>query len=822
MERLALTCLVLCAVSGCTIHRTSSDAGRPSDAGTLPDPTADSGAPLGRDGAPPSGYDAGLGPPPPLPVTPDAPEAPFVGPVPSGWYPAQRDEIDVFEPWPEGGHADCAAGEIHLPGTAGCAPLGAACEGDAFPSELPDDATVVHVRPGASGGDGSAAAPLGTLAAALAAAPEGAFVALAPGTYPAGLELTRPVTIVGACAAGVVLTGDASAPVLSIAADTSVELRALTLRASGERAAWIAGTLTLRNVQVEQAQRAALHVASGGELDASRLRVRDTREGMVDGLPGALGAAVQVEAGARAELRSASVEGSRGVALGTSGELVVEDTAVLDTHCVSTFPGGSGLWAQEAGQVTARRVVVETACTSGMAALDAARIDAELAVVRDTVPSAQGGVGVMAREGGSIEIRHALVERTVGAGLALEIRTESRLTARDVVVRAVRATPELPAARCVSLFDGTAILQRVDVRDCDEAGIYTDQFAQLSASDVLVSRVPALRPGVSGGIVVRSPVQLDRVTVRDVTRIGVVVLGGNLQARELSVLDTHAVPAGDPEAGRFGQGIAVGDRGQLEGADVLVDGFEEIGIAVSDPGAYVDLRGVQIRRGAASGAPGALGIGAGAQCGATLALDQAIVEEVRHAGISVLNIASEGRPPCAETTSARLGSLRIRDVRGTIPEGWLGRGLIAEGEGVSVDALWVEVERAREVGVEVALGAELRAEHLYVRDTLPRDCAATTCASATGGHGVGVYRGSLVATDLQVERAELCGFHYVEPRAVSVTHGVARDSGFGLCVVGIPVASAATGLSFEGIDPANRVLSDDDADFYVPESPGGF
>src|SRR5688572_28924697 len=116
----------------------------------------------------------------PCACDPDPPAPPSAGvdlpvltPCPAGWreVPAGDDGVVTCDPWPEGGMPECPPGEAWLPGDTRCTAIGRACPAGDFPDDLPGP--VLYVLPGAIGGDGSRAAPFGTIVEALAVAGPG-------------------------------------------------------------------------------------------------------------------------------------------------------------------------------------------------------------------------------------------------------------------------------------------------------------------------------------------------------------------------------------------------------------------------------------------------------------------------------------------------------------------------------------------------------------------------------------------------------------------------------------------------------------------------
>ena len=180
----------------------------------------------------------------------DAPALPVLTPCPAGWREITPDPgaPAYCEPYPETGLADCAADEAHFPGTSGCVLIGDPCPLDGWPTDLPS-VGVLHVRADAApGGDGTRTEPFVELQEAFDAAPDGATLAVAPGTYGA-MRIDRPISVVGACTE-VILTSTEIAGTIDIE-DAEVSLRNLRISGSREGIWADSATVTLDSVVID-------------------------------------------------------------------------------------------------------------------------------------------------------------------------------------------------------------------------------------------------------------------------------------------------------------------------------------------------------------------------------------------------------------------------------------------------------------------------------------------------------------------------------------------------------------------------------------------
>ena len=173
MNRCAVVVLWMFAVSVLTACR----------GGTPMQPVA-----AGTDMGPDAGADAGLAiAEPASPAQPGQPSPAVLIPCPVGWREVEEASgVVARDPWPAAGYpVDCAWDGVTLPGSPGCVRVGTLCAVDGWPTELPTNRPIVYVDDSAGpGGDGaSSGTAFASIAAATAAAPDGAVIAVATGQY---------------------------------------------------------------------------------------------------------------------------------------------------------------------------------------------------------------------------------------------------------------------------------------------------------------------------------------------------------------------------------------------------------------------------------------------------------------------------------------------------------------------------------------------------------------------------------------------------------------------------------------------------------------
>lgn len=305
---------------------------------------------------------------------------------------------------------DCPPGQVALPGEMRCRPL-APCF-DATWTGLPSEAgaTTQHVDASYAGGaaDGSLAAPWPTISEAIAAAEEGAVIAIAEGTYIEALQLDKAVKLWGQCPEKVTITSLSEATLIAAADDTEVHTLSVTGSGVG------LGVLSAANVVVE------------------RVRVHDT---------GSAGLVVSDQLGPLPDvtITDSLVEAATAVGLVVDGGTVaIERTVVRDmAPDPATQAFGHGMllnrsrFTAAATTVTIGRSVVEDVLEIGIG-VAGADVTVDDTLVRRTGPQlsdlADGrGINVQPQLFSnlpdpflsSLVLRGSVVEQSAGLGVAV-------------------------------------------------------------------------------------------------------------------------------------------------------------------------------------------------------------------------------------------------------------------------------------------------------------------------------------------------------------------------------------------------------------------
>jgi hypothetical protein len=303
----------------------------------------------------------------------------------------------------------CAPGETELDGA--CLAVGTPCPAGPFAEGL--GGSVRYAVSAGPPGDGSLAAPHGSLEEALLAARIGDTIALAKGAF-GSATLDREVRLVGACAA-----------------ETSVG--ALTVTASAA-----AGTLTLR----------------GGVEITGSLTITDA----------VVASDVAVRGGARLDARRALIALPGGSAVHAQSATIAIDQAIV--------LGAGGVRGESGSTMSIVRALARGASGAALEAR-ASRLSVDDSVVADAAGS--DGVGIRGLAGATLVVTRTIIERIPRAGVFVDGEgSEARLV--DVQIRDVGAGDDLSLSNGIHLEAGTRIdgeriaLDRIAAKAIDADG----------------------------------------------------------------------------------------------------------------------------------------------------------------------------------------------------------------------------------------------------------------------------------------------------------------------------------------------------------------
>ncbi len=514
-------------------------------------------------------------------ATPAPPELPRLTPCPAEWVEASIEDGPTFcLPWPEGPAPSCADHEARFPGAEGCTRIGSACPADGWPRDAPTDA--LFVRAGAAG-TGTRTDPFGTISEAVASANPGDTIAIAAGEYEEEVEVRTDLTLLGACAEGVIIhspTSSIAAGVITISGGASVNATNFGIGPSGRIGIYVADpetTANIADVLVIEATAVGIYAELESHLDIERAVVKRTQT-----TSGILG---------------------RGASFETQATVVMHDIVI---------EGGAeqGIYVTGDGTI----LTLEDASISGVAAVAAGR-----------------GSGVVVARGGRVEMRRVVLFDLREGGI-IAVNDGSQVVAEDTVIREVAGVDGTPSlGRAINVQEGASFEGRRILADAvHEMGVFVG-VATASVSDLVIRDVAVAAAGYSGrGLSAQTGAQLSasRVFVTGAHEAGVAVFGSTVDVTDLTVHDVLESPGTGT-----GRALSVQQGGSLTVERGHFARLIEMAIFVAEEGSSLSATDVLVEDVASRPRDGLFGRGAVAQTNAELSLERVELQRVRDVGV---------------------------------------------------------------------------------------------------------------------------------------------------------------------------------------------
>lgn len=345
----------------------------------------------------------------------------------------------------------------------------------------PDDA--IHVRAdGDDAGDGTAEAPLATLAAALDLfRSTGRPLALGPGEYEAGLSLDHDRDdgfVLEGCGPGEVtlLPADPSSAVLQVTEATSIRLAGFST-SGGRRALflWSGAEVELADVQVVDATRLGILIDGSDTIVAmSDVEVHDVVA------EGDVGFGVQLTDGVLT-MDGGGVWGATGAGvLVATGQITLTDVAVSDTLPLAGGTFGRGLQLQRQAWGAVSGGSFDGNADAGIFAADSYPVEIAATVVSSTAAGTVSSTGEATGDGIVVcQVEENLDPATVAVTISTTTVTGSARA--GILLSAVSATLDgnTTAGNGLGDDDGSIFVQD------DAVATGTDTVTELAAADAL-------------------------------------------------------------------------------------------------------------------------------------------------------------------------------------------------------------------------------------------------------------------------------------------------------------------------------------------------
>lgn len=453
-----------------------------------------------------------------------------------------------------------------------------------------------------------------SLAEAVAAAPEGAVVSVAPGTYTEPLVLRRAITITAEEGPGTVRIAprEGVAVVLAGPPSAAAQLSGITVQgAPGVVAAVLvtSGALRLTECTVAGAGWSAVLVRDEGAVHAGDCTLT---------APAGAGVVVSSPVGSSVSLSRITGVGTTAVVVAGDGVLDLTATRIDD-------PAGNGVFVHERGRLTLSRTSVTGAgkpavaveqdgalTASDLEVTDAAGVGLYLASSSPVQVDGAGigpcgAAGVHVDQACRPQLRSVTVRGATGAGLLWTGRASGTATgctvgstAGDGLRVTGRSTPELDAVETaadsgagVVVDDGAdPFLRRLRVLDAGSCALVVSGGARGRLENVEIERAGADGVRVTDG----ARPQIDGLTLRGAAGSGVAVTGAALSLADcaLSAVGGDGVAAGTgadltlqhcrvAAAPGAGFRLGAGSGGTLEECTAGDGGADGVVVATAEP-----------------------------------------------------------------------------------------------------------------------------------------------------------------------------------------------------------------------------------------------
>lgn len=435
-------------------------------------------------------------------------------------------------------------------------------------------------------------------------------------------------------------------------------------------------------------------------------------------------------------------------------------------------PVTMGVFVSNGASLRLEDVVIDGASGYGIYASEVGtRVTLERVIVRDaaTFPSGNGGVGVQAVDGASLEGRRVAIERS--AEIQLVVAFDSAATLERAVLRdALGSTGVKRTGTAVAVQEGGALtLTASAVWGHPSTAILSALGSSVTVTDVAIEAsidatpslgAPALEVRV-GSTLTGSHVHVEGARGAALTASE----DGAFTLTDVVVRDTR--PARDLDDN--GAGMSLEGQSSATIRRALFEGNRRVGI-VTRPLTRLTATDLVVRDTEGAG-PRGLGVGL-VLFGAEHTFERAVIERSTVVGVAI-----------SEAPRTVLRDVVIRDTRGDGAAGVYGRGLeVNLGSVVETDRL--VLERNREVSLYAFdPGTAVTARDLYVRDSLGQACAEACPDGQQYGYGITALLGARVElTGFVVTRSRLVGLQVAEEGRIVGTRGEVSAAPIGMNV----------------------------------------
>ncbi|MDF1565435.1 MAG: hypothetical protein P1V51_20530 [Deltaproteobacteria bacterium] len=304
-----------------------------------------------------------------------------------------------------------------------------------------------------------------SIRAAVSAAPQGAVIAVAAGTYVENVVITRPITLIGSCPTDTILQAPALDPGMGILFQgvRGATVSHLTVRGflPGLGAVGGAEALVVHSVIEDSIAYGAIAIETGTRLSINQSAIRGTRAGAGE----VTGNAVAVNDGGRLEVVDSTLSDNVGVAAYVSGtgSLHLDRTVVLRTTLDTGLQSDAGVKVHAGGTLWIGGSAILGSSGIGVVASDPrTRLTILDSTIADTVSDDTGlsgfGLAVLGGADATIEGLTSTRNHTANILVRRSTATLERVVSRDTL----RSTQPWTTLRGEAVYPGVGIWIALD------------------------------------------------------------------------------------------------------------------------------------------------------------------------------------------------------------------------------------------------------------------------------------------------------------------------------------------------------------------------
>ncbi len=473
-------------------------------------------------------------------------------------------------------------------------------------------------------------------------APKGAVIAVAAGKYIEDVDVTRAMTIVGKCAAEVVIEnpGDKRAGILVTNA-TGVVVRGVTLRGH-TTGVYVkgAGDVTVLDSILDANKWMGLYVLDKGHAKLVRTRI----SGTVPDAAGAYGWGIGAQQGGAIELEDSAVLRATGegiVVVNAGSKLQMLRSVVKDTQLdAKSFAFGVSVGGGASAEIT--ESVIAGSPVVNLQVTDARTV---ATVTRSSIDTSPGGArddtgrGIQILHGARLVLTGSWVARNAGDAIVFIGPDSSGKIEGSTITGTPIEAGSAPGRGGIFAAKGTTL----DVSDTAIAGVrevgfvVQDEGTSVTATKVVVTDTRAANAGrteLGYGVGVAWGASLDMTGSAIVRNHSAGLLVTRVDASGARATLKRTVIAGNlpNTAGILGRGVEVDSGASLTLEECAVRDNHELGILVGGADAVLNVRATTVRN-SVQNTPSTFGDGIVGADGATLTVEGSWI--FRHPGIGL-------------------------------------------------------------------------------------------------------------------------------------------------------------------------------------------